>query len=99
MKQACVCTGVETRVYADVRLPRCTTASRAGWTRPGWREAVRSHRVIAGILCLFFRAGDGIRDLTVTGVQTCALPISLSPPPASPPAADKDGYGYEFEDD
>src|SRR6478736_7848725 len=38
-------------------------------------------------LCLFFffffQAEDGIRDLTVTGVQTCALPIfevrSLSP--------------------
>src|SRR5256886_13669285 len=26
---------------------------------------------------LFFQAEDGIRDLTVTGVQTCALPISL----------------------
>src|SRR5688572_32084258 len=26
----------------------------------------------------FFQAEDGIRDLTVTGVQTCALPISLS---------------------
>src|SRR5256886_9223078 len=25
----------------------------------------------------FFQAEDGIRDLTVTGVQTCALPISL----------------------
>src|SRR3990167_10546848 len=32
----------------------------------------------------FFQAEDGIRDLTVTGVQTCALPISClhqSPPP------------------
>src|SRR2546430_6567765 len=30
-------------------------------------------------LCLFFffQAEDGIRDLTVTGVQTCALPISI----------------------
>src|SRR2546430_12632594 len=30
------------------------------------------------ILCIFFffQAEDGIRDLTVTGVQTCALPIS-----------------------
>src|SRR5256886_9218268 len=27
----------------------------------------------------FFQAEDGIRDLTVTGVQTCALPISRSP--------------------
>src|SRR6266542_5995822 len=27
----------------------------------------------------FFQAEDGIRDATVTGVQTCALPISLLP--------------------
>src|SRR2546427_7886395 len=26
----------------------------------------------------FFQAEDGIRDLTVTGVQTCALPISAT---------------------
>src|SRR5256886_6533704 len=29
------------------------------------------------IIFFFFQAEDGIRDLTVTGVQTCALPISL----------------------
>src|SRR2546427_5710949 len=28
----------------------------------------------------FFQAEDGIRDLTVTGVQTCALPISSDDP-------------------
>src|SRR2546430_7579282 len=28
----------------------------------------------------FFQAEDGIRDLTVTGVQTCALPIFISKP-------------------
>src|SRR2546427_12946693 len=28
------------------------------------------------MLFFFFQAEDGIRDLTVTGVQTCALPIS-----------------------
>src|SRR5205085_7632237 len=27
-------------------------------------------------ILFFFQAEDGIRDLTVTGVQTCALPIS-----------------------
>src|SRR2546430_4139088 len=27
------------------------------------------------LLYFFFQAEDGIRDLTVTGVQTCALPI------------------------
>src|SRR5207245_6637614 len=26
----------------------------------------------------FFQAEDGIRDATVTGVQTCALPISVA---------------------
>src|SRR2546430_13643605 len=32
--------------------------------------------IAANILqCFFFQAEDGIRDLTVTGVQTCALPI------------------------
>src|SRR2546427_9459215 len=28
-------------------------------------------------LIFFFQAEDGIRDLTVTGVQTCALPIFI----------------------
>src|SRR5256884_1828858 len=28
----------------------------------------------------FFQAEDGIRDVAVTGVQTCALPISLANP-------------------
>src|SRR5437764_4053935 len=27
-------------------------------------------------VCFFFQAEDGIRDTSVTGVQTCALPIS-----------------------
>src|SRR5216684_8192088 len=39
----------------------------------------------------FFQAEDGIRDVAVTGVQTCALPISYGPSvqnrelPYSPP--------------
>src|SRR2546430_3160443 len=37
------------------------------------READR----LLHFFCFFFQAEDGIRDLTVTGVQTCALPISL----------------------
>src|SRR6266542_6548905 len=31
---------------------------------------------IALLIFFFFQAEDGIRDATVTGVQTCALPIS-----------------------
>src|SRR5207248_3912904 len=35
----------------------------------------------------FFQAEDGIRDRTVTGVQTCALPISvLQKQPGNPKA-------------
>src|SRR5688572_31156412 len=30
------------------------------------------------LIFFFFQAEDGIRDLTVTGVQTCALPISTA---------------------
>src|SRR2546430_16846315 len=30
------------------------------------------------MVVFFFQAEDGIRDLTVTGVQTCALPISAT---------------------
>src|SRR2546430_6588130 len=38
-------------------------------------------------LFFFFQAKAGIRDLPVTGVQTCALPISLIRAPA--PAAEE----------
>src|SRR5438093_7153828 len=31
------------------------------------------------LFCFFFQAEDGIRDWSVTGVQTCALPISVRP--------------------
>src|SRR5256886_4727823 len=35
----------------------------------------RSVRTETRVDSFFFQAEDGIRDLTVTGVQTCALPI------------------------
>src|SRR2546430_8443313 len=46
-------------------------------------EGVISVLVIVCRLCVFFffQAEDGIRDLTVTGVQTCALPILRWPTP------------------
>src|SRR5256886_13349785 len=34
-------------------------------------------QVSLDLFFFFFQAEDGIRDLTVTGVQTCALPISV----------------------
>src|SRR5437762_7994102 len=47
-----------------------------------WKTANvdRSGRAIGLVLLLFFfQAEDGIRDTSVTGVQTCALPISIFP--------------------
>src|SRR5690349_23055028 len=38
-------------------------------------------------LYFFFQAEDGIRDLYVTGVQTCALPISRESSPSPAPEA------------
>src|SRR2546429_5660755 len=41
-----------------------------------------TQRVWTGGMCVpvvFFQAEDGIRDVAVTGVQTCALPIWFSP--------------------
>src|SRR2546430_4709076 len=43
--------------------------------------------MVAVLLFFFFQAEDGIRDLTVTGVQTCALPISSRRPCSAPQSA------------
>src|SRR2546430_14392209 len=40
------------------------------------RRIIVPPEVSTSFLFFFFQAEDGIRDLTVTGVQTCALPIS-----------------------
>src|SRR2546430_13073153 len=40
-----------------------------------WRAAATPVCRAAVVYSVFFQAEDGIRDLTVTGVQTCALPI------------------------
>src|SRR5437762_6618636 len=42
-------------------------------------------RCVIIILFFFFQAEDGIRDTSVTGVQTCALPI-FTPTPEKPDA-------------
>src|SRR5437867_6372898 len=41
-----------------------------------WGRYLRIKRFLVCICPVFFQAGDGIRYRTVTGVQTCALPIS-----------------------
>src|SRR6266542_5420763 len=49
-------------------------------------------------LFCFFQAEDGIRDATVTGVQTCALPICALPK-EFPPYSTVQGYFYRWRDD
>src|SRR5437868_12593082 len=41
-------------------------------------EALKRAIEVFGFFFFFFQAEDGIRDRNVTGVQTCALPISVS---------------------
>src|SRR2546430_11912543 len=43
------------------------------------RFALLRYDSIYSVFFFFFQAEDGIRDLTVTGVQTCALPIFAQP--------------------
>src|SRR5256885_9535378 len=45
----------------------------------------------------FFQAEDGIRDYKVTGVQTCALPISLSCGMSSAPTAVRSPSGFSAD--
>src|SRR5688572_33437966 len=52
------------------------------------------------IVSFFFQAEDGIRDLTVTGVQTCALPIFLPErggPGHHPPRRAPEGAGSALQ--
>src|SRR5687768_8188175 len=44
-------------------------------------------------LLFFFQAEDGIRDVAVTGVQTCALPISSTPYTPDHPTHPLGAYG------
>src|SRR5690349_619316 len=68
-----------TSVHTCVRL--CERHTEVGHVRvtPGERSELLSephHEVFPLVsLFFFFQAEDGIRDLYVTGVQTCALPI------------------------
>src|SRR5258706_1910282 len=48
-------------------------------------------RDLAMISCFFFQAEDGIRDWSVTGVQTCALPIWRCALDVSPTSASRSG--------
>src|SRR5256885_3043237 len=48
----------------------------AGRVMPENQPVRRAEALTSRMLFFFFQAEDGIRDYKVTGVQTCALPIS-----------------------
>ena len=45
--------------------------------------------LLRGLFGFFFQGEEGIRDKLVTGVQTCALPISMMPQCNVPPQNDQ----------
>src|SRR3712207_8632980 len=53
--------------------------------------SIRLVSVVTNCFFFFFQAEDGIRDIGVTGVQTCALPIW--PPPATTTRPTSTGTG------
>src|SRR5689334_23806493 len=55
----------------------------------GPRKAPNEEKSLSLPLPFFFQAEDGIRDGTVTGVQTCALPIFRALPVVQPARADR----------
>src|SRR2546421_6943814 len=61
--------------------------------RPVWGP----HIVIVLVSAFFFQAEDGIRDLIVTGVQTCALPICLTSVTGRPPSSFATWYIFATE--
>src|SRR2546428_4982956 len=54
-------------------------------------------RVESALCFFFFKAEDGIRDLIVTGFQTCALPIFAAMALLPPPPADGLVLSYDME--
>src|SRR3989337_2034899 len=64
---------------AGDRTPEAATIR--GWCGSRVEGGVRVCSVRGCRRCVFFfQAEDGIRDATVTGVQTCALPILIRRP-------------------
>src|SRR5207247_7404405 len=59
-------------LYLDHAVPRHYTQRLSG-------PRLDSNDHSAVFVLFFFQAEDGIRDPLVTGVQTCALPISARP--------------------
>src|SRR5256885_5963514 len=83
-----VSTGLRQRSVCETRIDVVRVESSTVYLRCKWMSLITSIRsmVHAIVFVFFFQAEDGIRDYKVTGVQTCALPISerARPIPSAP---------------
>src|ERR1019366_3407038 len=78
-------TGISGLVFA-AQMGAYFAQSSRGIRDGGRRQVGHAGQRIAVLLtprlrCYFFQAEDGIRDWSVTGVQTCALPILIAAAP------------------
>src|SRR5947209_9621722 len=97
--------GLSLRLVRPGRPIMQRTSARAAWfTRNAWAwmDSIRPRGFIgervtnAVLFCrFFFQAEDGIRDIGVTGVQTCALPICSS---SAAPASELAAHGHDAPD-
>src|SRR2546430_14925553 len=61
-----------------VQCWKCGPTSNAGHSSGEYQVSDSECCALLAAFDFFFQAEDGIRDLTVTGVQTCALPIFMA---------------------
>src|SRR2546429_6449810 len=63
-------------VQSEMGCPRVLSSREATLRLVAKTVHIQQLEVHLELLFFFFQAEDGIRDVAVTGVQTCALPIS-----------------------
>src|SRR5207245_7508475 len=62
-------------------------------------SCIVAYHVCLHVCFFFFQAEDGIRDATVTGVQTCALPIYLVANYTRPQPSDRSRSRHNWQQD
>src|SRR3712207_6848651 len=73
---------------------RCCRRREETWVEKMQDACDRDTLAITGsVFEFFFQAEDGIRDIGVTGVQTCALPIWMHPAPCVRQSGEFKGRG------
>src|SRR6516162_6741208 len=82
LRQACagadeLCERVKLLIQAHEELGSLAPSAEAAWARSGWPSRPSRSSASWPSSFFFFQSEDSIRAYKVTGVKTCALPISL----------------------